>query len=369
VPGAKIVISPFENGAPVEAPVAFRVTGPDLAVLRTLAGEVETILRATPGARDINNPLAFDRTDLNLGLDSARAAALGIPPGEPRRTLRLALAGEAAGRLRDEEGDAYNVVVTLSSSVQPPVSTLNDVYFSTVNGDAVPLRQVAQPRFESVPSRIDRCDLQRTATVTAEVQPGRLTSEVNAAAAERIDALRTPPGYAILVAGEAEARARSTAGLGPIILLTTFGILAVLVLEFGSWRQVLTVLGVVPLGMFGGLIALWLTGQSLSYMAIIGFIALVGIEVKNSILLVDFTSELRRSGTPLREAIEKAGEIRFLPVLLTSVTAIGGLLPLALGGSALYAPLAIVIIGGLVSSTLLSRIVTPVTYFLVEQRS
>jgi multidrug efflux pump subunit AcrB len=171
------------------------------------------------------------------------------------------------------------------------------------------------------------------------------------------------------VGGEAEARARSTGGLGPIILLAIFGMLAVLVLEFGTFRQVLIVLGVVPLGTFGGLIALALTGNSLSYMAIIGFIALIGIEIKNSVLLVDFTTQLRREGLDLRAAIEKAGEIRFLPVLLTSVTAIGGLLPLALGGTALYAPLAWVIIGGLVSSTLLSRVVTPVMYLLIERSS
>jgi multidrug efflux pump subunit AcrB len=103
-------------------------------------------------------------------------------------------------------------------------------------------------------------------------------------------------------------------------------------------------------------------------LAIIGFVALIGIEIKNSILLVDFTTQLRDRGLELREAIEKAGEIRFLPVLLTSITAIGGLLPLALSGAPLYAPLAWVIIGGLISSTLLSRIVTPVMYLLIARR-
>jgi multidrug efflux pump subunit AcrB len=137
------------------------------------------------------------------------------------------------------------------------------------------------------------------------------------------------------------------------------------VLEFGRFRETLVVAGVIPLGMFGGLIALLLTGNSLSYNALIGFVALIGIEIKNSILLVDFTTQLRQQGVELREAIERAGEVRFLPVLLTSVTAIGGLLPLALSGSGLFSPLAWVIIGGLVSSTLLSRVVTPVMYLLL----
>lgn len=168
--------------------------------------------------------------------------------------------------------------------------------------------------------------------------------------------------------GEAENAQRSFSGLGPIALLAAFGIFGVLVLEFGRFRETVVVIGsVVPLGTFGWLVALFVTGNSLSFLAIIGFVALVGIEIKNSILLVDFTMRLTKSGMPMREAIEKAGEIRFLPILLTSVTASVGLLPLALSGSSLYAPLAWVIIGGIVSSTLLSRIITPVTYLLATR--
>jgi multidrug efflux pump subunit AcrB len=122
---------------------------------------------------------------------------------------------------------------------------------------------------------------------------------------------------------------------------------------------------VVPLGVFGGLLMLLLSGNDLSFVASIGFVALVGIEIKNSILLVDFTNQLREQGTPLDEAIEQAGEIRFLPILLTSATAIGGLLPLALQNIGLYSPMSWVIIGGLITSTLLARLVTPVMYKLI----
>jgi multidrug efflux pump subunit AcrB len=119
---------------------------------------------------------------------------------------------------------------------------------------------------------------------------------------------------------------------------------------------------VIPLGVIGGIVALYLTGNTLSFTAMIGFVALIGIEIKTSILLVDFTNQLRRGGMALEEAIRRAGEVRFLPIVLTSLTAIGGLMPLALQGEGLYAPLAWVIIGGLVSSTLLARVVTPVLY-------
>jgi multidrug efflux pump subunit AcrB len=150
-------------------------------------------------------------------------------------------------------------------------------------------------------------------------------------------------------------------------LIALFGILAVLVLEFGKFRTAIVVAGIIPLGIFGAVMALAITGNSLSFTATIGIVALIGIEIKNSILLVDFTEQLRREGVGLMEAIEQAGEVRFLPVLLTSVTAIGGLIPLTLDQSGLYSPLAVAIIGGLVTSTFLSRVATPVMYYLTAR--
>jgi multidrug efflux pump subunit AcrB len=363
-PDARVTVVNFENGPPLEAPVAIRISGPDLAVLKRLAGEVTTMMEGVPGLRDVDNPLRFDRVDLDLGLDEAKAGLLGVAPGEARRALRLAISGEQASQLRDNEGDSWPVTVRLPMGQNQPISALEKVYVPTLAGGSVPLAQIATPVLTSVPPLITRYKLQRTVTLTAFNQPGYLSSRLNQEVVAKLDAIPLPPGYAFGIGGEAEAAARNFSGLGPIILLATFGIFGVLVLEFGRFKETIVVAGVVPLGTFGGLIALLLTGNSLSFLAIIGFVALIGIEIKNSILLVDFTHQLRERGLPLREAIEKAGSIRFLPVLLTSVTAIGGLLPLALSGSSLYSPLAWVIIGGLVSSTVLSRVITPVMYLL-----
>ena len=363
-PDARVTLVNFENGPPVEAPIAVRISGPDLTVLKTLSDRVGAALAELPGLRDIDNPFAFDRVDMDLGLDAAKASLLGVAPGEARRAVRLAISGEQASRLRDNEGDTWPVTVRLPMAANQPVSALAGVYVPTIAGGSVPLLEIASPKLKSVPPLITRYKLQRTVTITAYNRPGVLTSKLNGAVAERLKSIDLPPGYSFGIGGEAEAASRNFSGLGPIILLATFGIFGVLVLEFGRFRETMVVAGVIPLGTVGGLVAMLLTGNSLSFLAIIGFVALIGIEIKNSILLVDFTTQLRARGLPLREAIEKAGEIRFLPVLLTSITAIGGLMPLALGGSALYAPLAWVIIGGLVSSTVLSRIVTPVMYLL-----
>jgi multidrug efflux pump subunit AcrB len=245
------------------------------------------------------------------------------------------------------------------------VTALGQLYVSSLSGSSIPLAQIATPRLASVPASINRYKLERSVTVTSYIGEGFLASKVNADVVAAVRKLPLPPGYSLSIGGQAEIAERNSTGIGGIAMLAVFGILSVLVLEFGRFREVSVVAGVIPLGLFGGLIALILTGNSLSYLAIIGFIALIGIEIKNSILLVDFTTQLRRDGMGLMEAIERAGEVRFLPVLLTSVTAIGGLLALALSGNPLYAPLAWVIIGGLISSTLLSRIVVPAMYLLL----
>lgn len=366
-PDARVSVVRFENGPPVEAPIAVRISGPDTDVLKRLAAQVATALDGIEGVRDVDNAVGYDRVDIDLGLDEGKAALLGVAPGEARRALRLAITGEQASTLRDAEGDSWPVTVRLPMVGGQRVSALNDVYVPTTAGGSIPLNQIAQPTLKSAIPVINRLKLRRTVTVRAYNRDGYLASALTERVQDRLAKIPLPPGYRFALGGEAEQASRSFAGLGPVILLTIFGIFGVLVLEFGRFRETIVVAGVIPLGTFGGLIALLLTGYSMSFLAIIGFVALIGIEIKNSILLVDFTAQLRERGLPLREAIEKAGEIRFLPVLLTSVTAIGGLLPLALGGSALYSPLAWVIIGGLVSSTLLSRIITPVMYLLAAR--
>jgi multidrug efflux pump subunit AcrB len=368
-PSARVTVEQFEQGPPVDAPIAIRVSGPELDVLKRLSARIAETARKAAGTRDVVDPLAIDRVDLDMAIDPAKAGLLNVAPDAVRRTLRLAISGEQASTLRDREGDAYPVVVRLPFGREVPVAVLDRLYVSALSGASIPLAQLATPTLVSVPASINRYKLERSVTVTSFIAEGFLASEVNADVVAQVRKLPLPPGYSLSIGGQAEIAERNRTGIGGIALLAVFGILSVLVLEFGRFREVSVVAGVIPLGLFGGLIALILTGNSLSYLAIIGFIALIGIEIKNSILLVDFTTQLRREGLGLLEAIERAGEIRFLPVLLTSITAIGGLLPLALSGSPLYAPLAWVIIGGLVSSTLLSRIVIPAMYLLLVRNA
>ncbi|MBU6212101.1 MAG: efflux RND transporter permease subunit [Gammaproteobacteria bacterium] len=364
-PGARISVKEFINGPPVSAPIAIRVVGPDLQVLDQLAREVESLLDKTPGTRDVRNPLKFPRTNISLQADTQKAALLGVPAVEIDRAARLAISGLPAGTFKDDDGEQYPIVVRTPLDRRADFEALEAARAMSVTGELIPLKQVASVEMEPAPVLISRYLRERSVTVNAEVLRGENIGKVTDDVVKRLNELEWPRGYRYVLGGDAEAGADAFGGIGTAIIVAIFGIFAILVLEFGSFRSTLIVLTVVPLGVFGGMLMLLITDNDISFTAAIGFIALIGIEIKNSILLVDFTNQLREEGVPLDEAIEQAGEIRFLPILLTSATAIGGLLPLAVQNIGLYSPMAWVIIGGLITSTLLARLVTPVMYKLI----
>jgi multidrug efflux pump subunit AcrB len=364
-PGARIAVREFEQGPPVDAPVAIRLAGDDLTALGQGSRAIAAALREVDGLTRVDDPLAVRRTDLSVALDRAAAGERGVSPVEVARIVRFGLAGLEIASLRDPDGDEVPVVAHLARHGEPSIGDLSRLHVAKNTGGSVPLGEVATVGLVSGPPRIHHRSGGRVATVTADVRTGFNTDALSAEAVSRVARVALPLGVRWEVAGEAESRAKSFGGMGSAALVAAFGVLAVLVLEFRTFRSTLVVASVVPLGMAGGIAALWLTGNTLSFTASIGFVALMGIEVKNSILLVDFANQLRMNGMPLEAAIARAGETRFVPILLTTATALGGLVPLALENSALYSPLAIVLIGGLISSTLLARVVTPVVYALV----
>ena len=368
-PNARIEVKDFEQGPAQEAPVAIRVFGENLDTLRTVASRVETILKQTPGLIYVNNPLATRKTDLRIKVNKEKAGLLGLSIADINRTIRLAVAGLNVGMFNaPNDEDDYTINVTLPKGRITDQTVLNNLYVNTVTGSAVPLRQVADVQFETGTSLIRHYDKDRYVSVTGFVKTGYLVDNIYQDVLKKLDVMQFPAGFRFQAAGELESREQSFGGLGTIILITVFGFMAVLILEFGTIKSTLIVLSVIPLGIIGAIAALLLTGNPFSFVAIIGLIALIGIEVKNSILLVDFTNQLREQGMPLVDAIKEAGEVRFVPIVLTSLTAIGGLMPLALENNPLYSPLAWVLIGGLISSTLLSRIVTPVVYKLLPPK-
>jgi multidrug efflux pump subunit AcrB len=367
-PGARIEVKDFEQGPPIEAPIAIRLFSEDLDTLRSLAFRVEDLLKRTQGTLYVKNELTTLRTDIKVKVNKEKAGILGVPVNEVDRTVRLAVAGLDIGKFRKENGDDYNINVCLPRAQRQSLDALDKVYVSAYNGNSIPLSQLADVQFQSSPTSIHHYDKDRYTTVTAFVQNGYNTTRVTDEILKQLDKMAFPRGAYYKAAGEVESKQESFGGLGTIILITIFGILGILILEFKTFRGTLIVLSVVPLGIIGAVLALLISGNTFSFVAVIGIIALVGIEVKNSILLVDYTDQLRRDGKGLDEAIQEAGETRFVPIILTTLTAIGGLVPLAAENNPLYSPLALVIIGGLLSSTILTRVVTPVLYKLLAPK-
>lgn len=366
VAGAKIEIKDFEQGPPIEAPVAFRILGDNLDTLRVLAARAENLLKETPGAIYVNNEVSVLKSDIRLNIHTEKSRSLGIQTAELDRTVRLAVAGVEMGKYSDEEGEDYKILLNAPRESFATLNTINQIYINNMAGAPIPLKQVADLEFESSPSTIKHYNKKRFVVVTAFTAEGVLAQDIFRSFLDRKDALQLPEGYELVAAGEVESQQETFGGgFTTVIIATVFLFIMVLILEFKTFKSTLIVLSVIPLGIIGGVIMLWLTGNPMSFVATVGFIGLAGIEVKNSILLVDFTNQLRAEGKGLDEAIKEAGELRFLPIVLTSLTAIGGLTPIALSSNPLISPLALVLIGGLISSTLLSRIVTPVVYKLI----
>ena len=368
VVGAKVEVKNFEQGPPVTAPIEIRVVGENLDTLRSLAGQVEKLLKQTPGTIYVNNPVANLKTDIRVDIQKEKARQLGISTSEIDQTVRLALAGLTMGTFTDPQGDERSIVLTTPKSARATLDTFEPIYIYNNQGKGIPLSQIADLKFESSTLTIDHYNKNRSVSVSSFVNANFLTDRVFNEVLAKLDQIPLPEGYRFTLGGEYETRQESFAGFNSIIIITAFLFISVLILLFRTFKSTIIVLSVIPLGMVGALIALWITGNSLSFVAIIGLIALAGIEVKTSILLVDFTNQLRKEGVDLDTAIQKSGEIRFLPIVLTTITAIGGLIPVALSTNPLISPLAIVLIGGLISSTLLSRIVTPVLYKLLPPK-
>jgi len=367
-PGARVEVKNFEQGPPVVAPVEIRLLGENLDTLRNISMKVENMLKGIPGTIYINNPVKNLKSDIKVEINKEKASMLGIPTVNIDRAVRMAVVGLDMGKLTDDNGNDYNIRVSKAHIGDPTIEVFNNLYINNIAGKSFPLSEVATLKLETSPLTINHINKNRTVSVSSFAKKGTLNNDLINTVIKEMEKMKLPDGYSYVMGGELESRNESFAGFGKIIIVTIFFFIAVLVLEFGTFKSTLIVLSVIPLGVVGAVLALLVTGNSLSFVATIGIIALAGIEVKNTILLVDFTNQLRSQGMELNEAIREAGEVRFLPIILTTLTAIGGLLPIALSTNPLISPLAIVMIGGLISSTLLSRVVTPVIYKMIPPR-
>jgi len=365
-PYAKIEVKDFEQGTPIEANIVVRIFGENQDTLRSLSFKVEELLRKHPGTFFINNELNAYKSDVKIKIDKAKARTLGVLTSDIDKVIRLAVAGLTVGDYIDDRGDSRNVVITIPRDKFSNLNALKNLYVNNIQGAPIQIDQIATIGLETSPTAINHFNKSRFAKVTSLTKDNVLANDILKDIVPELNKLKMPKGYYYKLSGEAESEGDALGGnFLSVIILSTFLFIAVLLLQFKTFKGIIIVLSIIPLGVLGGVIFLLMTGNPMSLVSIIGFIGLSGIQVKNSLLLVDFTNQLREEGKSIDEAIHIAGETRFLPVVLTSITAICGLIPIAMNPNPQIAPLAIVLIGGLISSTILSRIVTPVMYKLI----
>jgi multidrug efflux pump subunit AcrB len=327
-----------------------------------------------PGIADIETSDKDANPALSVRLNHAAAADLGITVAQLGATLRPLLAGDTVSYWLGPDGQNYEVNVQLPKENRRLAADLGNLHLSTgKRGPAgelrmVPLRQVAEIVETTSPQIIKRQDLQRRVALYAGAE-GRPSGDVGTDVQNIVKATTLPPGYRFSVGGQQQNMVESfNAALAALALAIVF-IYLILASQFASFLQPLAIMASLPLsliGVFGGLLV---TGTTLNIFSIIGCIMLMGLVTKNAILLVDFANRARRAGASLREALLQAGQVRLRPILMTTAAMIGGMLPLALGlgeGGETQAPMGRAIIGGVITSTLLTLVVVPVLYTYLD---
>jgi HAE1 family hydrophobic/amphiphilic exporter-1 len=352
----------------------FEVRGPDLAAVSTAADQVIAEVRQVPNAVDIGLSSKGQRPELEVELDRGVAGSLGITVGQVAQSLRPAFAGIDAGDWIDPSGETRDVTVRLAPEARQRAADLRQLPLVVPgpNGlpTTLPLGQVATVRQGIGPAVIDHINRDLVVIVGANTS-GRSTGEVTADIRQRLDALQLPPGVFITEGGDAEAQAEVFGNIFFALGVAVMLMYLILVMQFGSFIDPLAIMMSLPLSLIGVMLALALTGGTINIMSLIGVILLSGIVAKNAILLIDFAKWQReKGGVPLREALIEAGAIRLRPILMTTFALIAGMLPVALGGgqgAQFRAPLGIAVIGGVITSTLLTLIAIPTFYeILIE---
>ena len=361
-PGAKITLSELKNGAPTNAPIEIQIIGNNLDTLKRLAGVVEGILKNTDGVINVKNPLSVDKTELSISLDKEKAGLVNLSYLNFDQTVRASLTGLPFDKVSFDDGEDYPLVVRVPFEDEPGISDFNKIYFSTPTGGQVPLRQVADIEFTPSNSQILHKDLNRYAGVLAGVVEADLAVPLTIEIIDTLNQIKFPVGYSYFASGEYEDQQEAFGDLGIILILAQVAIFAVLVLQFRSILQPIAVFAAIPLAISGSFIALYLTGWSFSFFAFVGFVSLVGIVVNSSIIMVDYINQLRATGMDRVQAIQEGSERRLVPIVLTTITTILGLLPLTASATNLWSPLGWTIIGGMLSSTVMTLLIVPVLY-------
>ncbi len=353
------------------APLQVELRGPDVGELQRLSSELMTRVKAIPGVVDVRSSLGDPKPEYRIDVNRDIANEVGLDIGQIATTIRPVLAGETATRWEDPTGEERDVVVQVAPEQRRTVEDIATIPLSTSRRTAdgavatVPLRDVASIDLGVAPAQIDRKNLQRVATISGSTAPELSLAEASQAIQQVANEMKLPAGYSVHLGGETEDLQETTGYVLESITLAIILIFLILASQFESFTQPFAIMLSLPLSLVGVLLALLLTNDTMNMMSMIGVIMLMGLVTKNAILLVDNANERRAAGTDRFTALVEAGAVRLRPIIMTTLAMIFGMLPIAFAlgeGGGFRAPMARAVIGGLITSTMLTLVVVPVAY-------
>lgn len=349
--------------------VDVEIFGYDFNTTSTLATELRTQIEAIPGAEDVQISRKDDRPELQLVLDRKKLAEHGLNTAMVSSALRNRIAGMTASFLR-EQGDEYDIIVRYKEEYRSSVSDIESFVITNLMGQKVTLGELGEVKEFFSPPNIERKRRERTVMISAVpsgISLGDLAGEIN----QIIDSTEIPQGVMVNIGGDYEEMMDSFIDLGLLLLISIILVFLVMASQFESFVMPFVIMFSIPFSFTGVILALLVTNTTLSIIAGLGAVLLIGIVVKNGIVLIDFINLMRDRDKPLNEAIAYAGKMRLRPVLMTAMTTILAMLPMAMStgeGSEIWSPMGITLIGGLIFSTLVTLVLVPVVYGIVSRR-
>jgi CzcA family heavy metal efflux pump len=381
-----LVLDQIGDLAGVEQPIEVKIFGPEQATLRELASKVGEILEKVEGVADVNTHVLLGNPDIVVRPDSVQTARVGLTEMDIESQLNTALYGQVASTVPEQDRmtkirvrypdhvrfDRENLGhLPVSLAMAAPSSPASSGSPAAAGIGFVPLSQLASIRVVRSPNELWRENQQPVLTVMAALE-NRDVGSVNRELSSKISQLKFPPGYRWELAGSYRAQQESFASLMTVLIVAAALVFLLMAFQFRSVVLPIRLFFVQPISLVSALFALWITGTPLNVSSFMGAILLIGLDVKNEIILIEYIGQLREQGMPLRDALVKAGRTRFRPILMTSLCTILGLVPLAMGfgpGAQMQQPLAIAVIGGLITNMLLTRLLIPVGYLVLTRRS
>jgi HAE1 family hydrophobic/amphiphilic exporter-1 len=374
VPGARFQVSSRSSIVGEDrafgAPLVISVRGDGLVQLTAAGDQIAELMRTVPGVVNVRSTLEQAEPELQVNVDRARAAQVGLGGAQIGGLLRAAVEGQVATTFRWQDRDV-DIRVIYPKDSRSEAADIRSLLLQSPSGRLVRLDEVAEVSLRAGPTSISRRDGARIAQVQADLAGIDLDTAMARVRATLGPAVSLPEGYSIEYGGESQEIGRAFGSLGQSFIMAAALVYMVMAAQFESVRQPLIIMVTVPLALAGAVVAMALTGQALSTPAIVGLIALTGVVVNNGIVLVDYANQLRQQGLAVREALLEAGAVRLRPILMTSLTTIFALLPMALTsgeGSEMLTSLSMPLLGGLVFSTFLTLFVVPALYTVAEWR-